>query len=239
MIVLVANVISVRSKIFLVFVLSTLSVLLYSQENDASIVVGLETNFLIYPNVSNERPRVSSVKGVTIQKPIGQFSVGIGFLTKDFNAQYKYAEATGNTMIRQEEVTYEYDFIVVDPAYNSFATRVYYRLNCNCFYFFGGMEVDFLKSDLISIYENHGYSILEFLDDDFEIVSVKEKVYNFNFGVGVNLPFSKRLRFFARPSVILSQNIYSSKQPQKYTPDFSPSFFQLSVGAEYGFGAIK
>ena len=222
----------------MVIILSTFSTIINAQSNDASLVVGLESNYLVGSTKSDSKPTIGSISGLTLQKPIGQFSVGIGVLLKDYNGLYVYREPTGKTKIRDEKVSYEFDKIIIDPEYYSFASRIYYRLPCNCVYFFGGFEVDFLRTnDLISKFENYGYTNLESIDSNYEVVPVREKVYNFNFGAGLNFPISKRLRIFSRPSVVISQKLYATKSEVPKHLKENPVFLHLSLGTEYGFGA--
>ena len=228
------------SHIFLILILSTFSTIISSQINDASIVIGLESNYLLFSVKSDSKPIIGSVSGLMIQKPLGQFSVGVGFLNKDYRELYNYREATGETKRELDYVYYFYDKIVVEPEYYSFATRLYYRLPCNCLYFFGGFEVDFLKEGkLVSKHENYSYTFIENIDSEYEIVPVKKKVYNLNFGVGLNFPITQRLRFFTRPSVVISQKLYSPESEIPKHKKENPLFVHLSIGMEYGIGTYN
>lgn len=233
-----------KLPIILVLVMSTLSSITYSQVNDASLVVGLESSFTFLSHSTNLKPTFGHASGITIQKPIGQFSVGLGFLSKDYTSNYQHRVATGTTEIRTshrignsnqlpDQVIYnKYRRADINPKYFSVAAKVFYRLDCNCVYLFSGFEMDFLRQNKVIGELSRWERITEESPEEInQAVNVKDKVYNFNIGMGFNFPINKQLRFMARPSLVLSQKIIS---PRRSFRDKHPHYLNISFGIEYG-----
>jgi len=171
--------------------------------------------------------------GISIEKPFGKFSVGTGFLWKDLGKS-SYLEHTFKSEIRnikEEALTfYEYRNHRVDMKYFSVPLRLQYRLPCNCMYVQGGVEVDFLKSEVDQV-ESTSFTLREPIPED-RASTFKTINYSFVVGIGFKLHQSEHTRIFMRPEYEYVLN--PTKNRVAIYNEKGYSRMRITFGLQYG-----
>jgi len=212
------------------------------KNNDARLVIGVETSLPINGKTYTNKP----IGGLIIEKPLGQFSVGMSLSqvgTSDF-AGYKkgglhsvqrmeqgdrdiqaldiHSRSQSNNSMGLEQ--YEYTSYTFEAEHLILGAELKYRLPCNCFFVYANIK--------------QGYQLSKTVIEE-DIISTEELSYHEvndsniskGIGLGVNMPFSKQLRAVLKFGKEFSKGLFISEEGNAK----SINSFNISAGLQYGF----
>ena len=205
------------------------------KNNDAKFVVGIETILTMYKNNFTQ----SMLNGVVVEKPLGQFSVGLGLHFAE-SSEFTGYRFTGHEYVSNEPAQTHgrrIDYVTAlnvyqaqeaDIGYLNISAEVKYRLPCNCFFAYTNIR----KAQAVGVNEVATYRTTteETLDYD----GVTRSNYSVGYGLGVNLHILKRFR-----GVFKFGNEHSASRVQQRRYPISSNNqrtkdFQISFGLQYG-----
>ncbi len=210
------------------------------KNNDAKFVVGIET--ILSMNKNNFTR--SMLNGVVVEKPLGQFSVGLGLHyaeSTEFTGHrftgFEYvsnepAQALGRRVDYVKELNV-YQAQQANTGYLNISAEVKYRLPCNCFFVYSNIR----NAQAVGVNEVGTYRTTT--EETLEYVGVTRSNYSVGYGMGVNLHILKRFR-----GVFKFGNEHSATQLQQRRFPISSNRqrtkdFQISFGLQYGISGTK
>ena len=207
-----------------------LPLFLGAQEAQPHFVTGIEAGFDARSFHPYSKDGTSYTLGVSVEKPIGQWSVGSGLLLKRFGQQetYAYRETReGQTPSDLPITHYIYEQYQYELSYLSIPLRVQYRLPCNCVYLQAGVHADMRTNEGGPNYPSGSTITTRHEPSNFNIGgdgSLRPFNYTFEFAVGFKMHLTPDWRLFFRPTYRITQ------QPAKLaSPPTRTAFRQLNL----------
>jgi len=211
-------------------------------ENDASLVIGLESS----GPMEGESFTNNYMHGLIVEKPIGQFSVGLslqytqgtefsGYRFDSYRYTYFTTQPT-EALGRNRPVQFKHD--VVNKGYDTkagflvYGIELKYRLPCNCFFLYSNVK------QASSIWQNETYKHTRHSDEPLEYYGHQSRNLSIAYGFGLNLPISEKLRGVVkfgeeRTTNTLLGEIHTNYKP-KQIENRSRRSFNFSFGVHYG-----
>ena len=176
----------------------------WAQEAQPRFVIGTElgADFRKFdPAISRS---LNYTAGLTLEYPMGKFSLATGLLYKDYGWQeyWEYTEETSQEVIQEKLYTfYHINDLTSRLAYYSIPLRLQYRLPCNCVYMQAGVHADIASfgEEIHQQYVFRTYMEPETFDFTRE-ENLKPVNFTFELAVGFKLHFNEHWRMFMRPT---------------------------------------
>lgn len=142
--------------------------------------------------------------GLTLEYPLGQFSLSTGLLYKDYGRQEFWEFAGESFQLTVEEITYTLyptEGLISRLTYLSAPFRAQYRLPCNCIYLQAGIHADFTRFGEEAKREQLPKTYDELQTLDFARKGdIKPLNFTYELAVGFKLHFNDHWRMFMRPT---------------------------------------
>lgn len=185
------------------------------KENDADIVLGIETMSTFTSNI---------LKGVIIEKPLGQFSIGANLShTKGDYQGIDLVDKVSTRSLKTGMAINAYEIYGGRANYLVFGTELKYRLPCNCIFAYANLK----QANEASKSKTQSWKTTSSQYD-----STSENLKNSNllygFGLGANLHFSKYFRAVFKIGNERTEWDYGSRDARR-------DLIRFSAGLHYGF----
>ncbi len=200
--------------------------------NDANWVIGIES--IIPTGGYSVSKSISS--GVVIEKPLGQFSVGLSmhyartpeFYTYETIARISPETASGaiSSRAKASRNTTLYDRTSAQQAYLMGGIELKYRLPCNCFFAYANVNhaepINYQELSIDRIASKDDKSHRSYSDPSVSVMAI-------GVGVGANFPITKKMRGLIKAGKQYHNGFLGNDGRGRKEP-----FVVLTLGLQYG-----
>lgn len=174
----------------------------------------------------------NSAYGLSLEKPIGQFSVGTGIMQEQFG-RHRVMEFTGDVAPAEnsDQLLYSYQVQYRKMRFWSVPVQAQYRLPCNCVYLQAAVVSNFLRDDPTLVENTYLEQRIETPDQPFfSSSSIRKFSLGYRLGIGLNFHLSRTWKLYTR--LIYSQYSFSNDSHQRYK-SLGNSYLGLNVGVQH------